>query len=96
MKLGLESYTTRNSGLDPAGVLGLAAELGLSGVLFELTPFDSFRDDYLAAVRRAAESRGSTSNSAWARSCTGTPWPKRAAGCWPRRATRRRSPTPRS
>ena len=28
MKLGLESYTTRNSGLDPAGVLDLAANWG--------------------------------------------------------------------
>jgi 3-oxoisoapionate decarboxylase len=57
MKLGLESYTTRNSGLDPVGVLGLAAELGLSGVLFELTPFESFRDDYLAKIRHAAEEK---------------------------------------
>ena len=39
MKLGLESFSTRNSGLDPVGVLGLAAELGLGGVLFELSPF---------------------------------------------------------
>ena len=29
MKLGLDSYTTRNSGLDPVGVLNLASELGL-------------------------------------------------------------------
>ncbi len=58
MKLGLDSYSTRNSGLDPIGVLGLAAELGLQGVLFELTPFESFRDADLAAVRRAAEERG--------------------------------------
>ena len=58
MKLGLESYTTRNSGLDPVGVLGLAAELGLSGVLFELTPFESFADDYLANIRRTAENKG--------------------------------------
>ena len=58
MKLGLESYTTRNSGLDPLGVLGLAAELGLGGVLFELTPFESFADDYLATVRRAAAAKG--------------------------------------
>ena len=58
MKLGLESYTTRNSGLDPAGVLDLAAQLGLGGVLFELTPFESFADDYLATVRRAAAAQG--------------------------------------
>jgi 3-oxoisoapionate decarboxylase len=58
MKLGLESYTTRNSGLDPVGVLGLAAELGLGGVLFELTPFESFADDYLAKIRLAAEKKG--------------------------------------
>jgi sugar phosphate isomerase/epimerase len=58
MKLGLDSYSTRNSGLDPVGVLGLAAELGLQGVLFELTPFESFRKDDLAEVRRAAEERG--------------------------------------
>jgi sugar phosphate isomerase/epimerase len=56
MKLGLDSYTTRNSGLDPAGVLGLAHELGLQGVLFELSPFRSFRDRDLDDVRtRAAE-----------------------------------------
>ncbi|MGA2068537.1 MAG: TIM barrel protein [Thermoguttaceae bacterium] len=56
MKLGLDSYSTRNSGLDPAGVLGLAHELGLQGVLFELSPFASFRDRDLDAVRsRAAE-----------------------------------------
>ena len=42
----------------PSGVLGLAAELGLSGVLFELTPFSSFRDAYLAKVRGAAEEKG--------------------------------------
>ncbi len=58
MKLGLESYTTRNSGLEPLGVLGLAVELGLGGVLFELTPFESFADDYLAAIRREAEEQG--------------------------------------
>ena len=58
MKLGLDSYSTRNSGLDPAGVIGFAAGLGLSGVLFELSPFRSFRDEDLAAVRRAAEDRG--------------------------------------
>ncbi len=58
MKLGLESYTTRNSGLDPVGVLHLAAELGLAGVLFELSPFDSFRDDDLARIRRTAEEQG--------------------------------------
>ena len=56
MKLGLDSYTTRNSGLDPLGVLDLARDLGLQGVLFELTPFSSFRDRDLDAVRtRAAE-----------------------------------------
>ena len=58
MKLGLDSYTTRNSGLDPVGVLALAADLGLQGVLFELSPFDSFRDDDLALVRRTADERG--------------------------------------
>jgi 3-oxoisoapionate decarboxylase len=58
MKLGIDSYSTRNSGLDAVGVLRLAAELGLDGVLFELSPFESFRDDYLAAVRRTADERG--------------------------------------
>jgi sugar phosphate isomerase/epimerase len=54
MKLGLDSYSTRNSGLDPVGVLGLADELGLKGVLFELSPFTSFRDDDLQAIREYA------------------------------------------
>jgi sugar phosphate isomerase/epimerase len=58
MKLGLDSYTTRNSGLDALGVLGLAGDLGLDGVLFELSPFESFDDDYLAQVRGAAEAGG--------------------------------------
>lgn len=58
MKLGLESYSTRNSGLDPLGVLGLAAELELDGVLFELSPFQSFRDDDLRKIRNAAEEKG--------------------------------------
>lgn len=58
MKLGLDSFSTRNSGLDPVGVLGLAKDLGLSGVLFELTPFGSFRDADLDAVRRFAEQNG--------------------------------------
>jgi 3-oxoisoapionate decarboxylase len=57
MKLGIDSFATRNSGLDPVGVLGLAAELGLSGVLFELSPFQSFRDDYLARIRAFADER---------------------------------------
>jgi 3-oxoisoapionate decarboxylase len=57
MKLGIDSYATRNSGLDPVGVLGLAAELGLAGVLFELSPFQSFRDDDLAKIRAFAEAR---------------------------------------
>ena len=55
MKLGIDSYSTRNSGLDPVGVLGLAAELGLAGVLFEVSPFQSFRDGDLARIRAAAE-----------------------------------------
>ncbi len=58
MKLGLESYSTRHSGLDPVGVLGLAAELELGGVLFELSPFRSFRDDELERIRRAADEKG--------------------------------------
>jgi 3-oxoisoapionate decarboxylase len=57
MKLGMDSYSTRNSGLDPVGVLNLAAELGLAGVLFELSPFQSFRDADLARIRAAAEER---------------------------------------
>lgn len=58
MKLGLESYTTRHSGLDPVGVLRLANELGLAGVLFELSPFRSFRAEELARIRQTAESLG--------------------------------------
>jgi len=58
MKLGLDSYSTRNSGLDPIGVLGLADELGLKGILFELSPFTSFRDNDLQAIREYAEQKG--------------------------------------
>ena len=58
MKLGLESYSVRNSGLDPLGVLKLAGDWGLAGVLFELSPFRSFRDADLAAIRAYAEERG--------------------------------------
>jgi sugar phosphate isomerase/epimerase len=58
MKLGLESYTTRHSGLDPVSVLHLAAELGLGGVLFELSPFRSFRDEELERIRRTADEKG--------------------------------------
>lgn len=58
MKLGLESYSTRNSGLDPIGVLGLAGDLGLDGVLFELSPFTSFRDRDLEAIRQSARDKG--------------------------------------
>jgi sugar phosphate isomerase/epimerase len=58
MKLGIDSYTTRNSGLDPVGVLGLAAELRLAGVLFELSPFRSFRDEELAKIRGFAQEHG--------------------------------------
>jgi len=58
MRLGIDSYTTRNSGLDAVGVLRLAAELGLNGVLFELSPFESFAKDNLAAVRSTAEQCG--------------------------------------
>ena len=58
MKLGIDSYTTRHSGLDAVGVLDLAGDLGLDGVLFELSPFESFCDDYLAKVRRTAQQKG--------------------------------------
>ncbi len=58
MRLGLESYSTRHSGLDPIGVLDLAAEWGLSGVLFELSPFRSFRAPDLEAIRAHAEAKG--------------------------------------
>lgn len=58
MQLGLESYSTRNSGLDPIGVLELASELGLDGVLFELSPFSSFRDEDLRTIREIAADRG--------------------------------------
>ncbi len=55
MKLGLDSYSTRNSQQDPVGVLQFAKELGLRGVLFELSPFTSFKDEDLDVVRRFAE-----------------------------------------
>ena len=55
MKLGLESYSVRNSGLDPVGVVRLANELGLQGVLFDMSPFTSFRDEELAAIRKTAD-----------------------------------------
>ena len=58
MKLGLDSYSTRNSGRDPIGVLALAKEIGLEGVLFELSPFTSFKDSDLDAVREFAEQNG--------------------------------------
>lgn len=58
MKLGLDSYTTRNSGLDPVGVLGLAVDLGLAGVLFELSPFNSFKDNELDKIKKTAEDKG--------------------------------------
>ena len=58
MKLGLDSYSTRNSGLDPIGVLSLAKEIELDGVLFELSPFTSFEDRDLDAVRQFAEQNG--------------------------------------
>jgi sugar phosphate isomerase/epimerase len=57
MKLGVESYSLRNSGLDPCGVLNLASELGLDGVLFELSPFRSFEDRELERIRKTAEDR---------------------------------------
>ncbi len=58
MKLGLESYSTRHTGLDPLGVLDFANELGLQGVLFELSPFRSFGDADLAAIRERAAALG--------------------------------------
>jgi 3-oxoisoapionate decarboxylase len=58
MKLGIDSYALRNSGLDPLGVLRLAADWGLAGVLFELSPFESFRDGDLARIREFAGRRG--------------------------------------
>jgi sugar phosphate isomerase/epimerase len=58
MKLGLDSYSTRNSGQDPIGVLRLADDLGLKGVLFELSPFTSFHDKDLQAIREHAEGAG--------------------------------------
>ncbi|OHB78847.1 MAG: hypothetical protein A2W31_17520 [Planctomycetes bacterium RBG_16_64_10] len=57
-QLGLDSYSTRHSGRDPIGVLQFAQELGLKGVLFELSPFTSFKDEDLASVRRFAEQHG--------------------------------------
>lgn len=58
MKLGVDTYTLRNSGLDPLGVLQSARELGLDGVLFELSPFQSFRDQDLERIRITAGELG--------------------------------------
>jgi sugar phosphate isomerase/epimerase len=58
MKLGVDSYTLRNSGLDPLGVLQLASELELDGVLFELSPFQSLRDPDLERIRTTAGELG--------------------------------------
>ena len=58
MKLGVDSYSLRNSGLDPLGVLQLTRELGLDGVLFELSPFQSFRDPDLELIRATAAELG--------------------------------------
>jgi sugar phosphate isomerase/epimerase len=58
MKLGIDSYSVRNAGLDPIGVLQLAHRWGLAGVLFELSPFRSFRDQDLAVIRGTAEDLG--------------------------------------
>ena len=58
MKLGLGSYTTRNSGLEPVEVLNLASDLGLGGVLFELSPFKSFGDSELDRIKGTAEDKG--------------------------------------
>ncbi len=58
MKLGLDSYSTRNSGRDPVGVLDLADELGLQVVLFELSPFTSFADEELQRIRSHADEKG--------------------------------------
>ncbi len=58
MKLGVDSYTLRNSGLDPIGVLQLSSQLGLDGVLFELSPFQSFRDPDLERIRATAGELG--------------------------------------
>ena len=57
MKLGLESYhaqqrTGSRRRARPGG------RAGTRGVLFELSPFESFRDDDLAAIRHAAEEQG--------------------------------------
>jgi sugar phosphate isomerase/epimerase len=41
--------------LNPVEVLGLAKDLGLDGVLFELSPFTSFRDAALDVIRKTAE-----------------------------------------
>jgi len=58
MKLGVDSFSTRNSGLNPTGVLNLVSDLGLQGVLFELSPFESFKEQDLEAVRNTAASKG--------------------------------------
>jgi len=58
MKLGLESFTVRNSGLDPVGVLNFSEESGLEGVLFEPSPFGSFEDKELDKIRKTAQDKG--------------------------------------
>ena len=60
-------------------MLELAADLGLAGVLFELSPFDPFATTTWPRSAGPPKRKGSTWNSAWARSCPGTPWRKKAA-----------------
>ena len=58
MKLGIDSYSLRHAGLDPVGELQLASRLGLAGVLFEPSPFHSFRDADLERIRATAGELG--------------------------------------
>ena len=58
MKLGVDTYSLRNSGLDAIGVMELACDLGLQGVLFELSPLSSFRDADLERIRQTAQRLG--------------------------------------
>ena len=53
MKLGVDSYTLRNSGLDPVGVLQLAGELGLDSartLLFRVLEDEEEEDITSAAL----------------------------------------------
>ena len=61
MKLGLDSYSTRNSGLDPLGVLGLVEEPRYHSLQTTLSPGDVlvlYSDCYTEALDSASQEFG--------------------------------------